>query len=126
MNGYRGAVHYWSFDTGGQSATSQDLSGNNLVTLKDGALIIDSVHRKKVCSTVESGGYLDFGSFSGECLVNPDQCSHGLGVMFWIRIQAENVAKGSEYQYILSSGAEGRDNRGLALLYKVGILHFYV
>lgn len=78
-----------------------------------------SVKRKMVASMVESGGYLDFGSWAGECITDPDLCVTGLTVTMWLRIQAKDVNFDSEYQYIISSGAEGESMRGIVFLLKV-------
>ena len=76
-----------------------------------------------VCSMVESGGYLDFGSWAGECITDPDLCASGLTVTMWLRIQAKDINYNSEYQYIISSGAEGESMRGIVFLLKVGIVY---
>ena len=78
-----------------------------------------SVKRKMVCSLVESGGYLDFGSWAQECITDPDLCVDGLTITMWLRIQAKDINYESEYQYIISSGAEGESMRGIVFLLKV-------
>ena len=92
----------------------------------DGAHLFMSVKRTMVCSMVENGGYLDFGSWVGECITDPDLCTNGLTISMWLRINANNINYNSEYQYIISSGAEGETMRGIVFLLKVGkLIHFW-
>jgi hypothetical protein len=94
---------------------------NELIIITGGAHLFMSVKRKMVCSMVESGGYLDFGSWASECITDPDLCVDGLTVTMWLRIQAKDINYNSEYQYIISSGAEGESMRGIVFLLKVRI-----
>ena len=79
-----------------------------------------------VCSMVESGGYLDFGTWAGECITDPDLCASGLTITMWLRIQAKDINYNSEYQYIISSGAEGESMRGIVFLLKVRIVYMEI
>ena len=122
LNGYKTANHYWAFDVSHENNIVNDLIGRKSCTMMDGAHIFMSVKRKMVCSMVENGGYLNFGSWAGECITDPDLCTNGFTISMWLRINANNINYNSEYQYIISSGAEGETMRGIVFLLKVGKL----
>ena len=45
-------------------------------------------------------------------------CTDGITVMFWLRIQPNDIAKNTEnHQYIISSGGQVSSSRGFAFLY---------
>ena len=58
----------------------------------------------------------------GECVSDPDKCSEGITVMFWIKMTAININTnlqgGNTHQYIISTGGQRRDSRGFAFLYQ--------
>ena len=59
---------------------------------------------------------------SGECVADPDKCTAGITVIFWIKITASMIATNlnarNTHQYIISTGGQRRDSRGFAFLYQ--------
>ena len=54
----------------------------------------------------------------GECTSDLTLCTQGISVMFWLRIQPNDISGNSnKHQYIISSGGQVSSSRGFAFLY---------
>ena len=73
-----------------------------------------STHSQTCVTYLEGDNYINFGEFRDTCIGNPQLCTNGFTVAFWVKfVHSSNTGD----RYILTSGKSGWDGKGFHIMF---------
>ena len=92
-------------------------SGN--ITISGGLKLVTNIRNKLALTFNGVDQFLDWTEVIGQCLMDPDQCTHGLTITFSLKF-----SRLEEDMYVLSNCGDEEDGTGIAMYYRRRRLYF--